>query len=232
MCVAHERQEYKHRKLEALAFGSLPAFHAVATLKMSYRVTIQDTASDSDWKQRIMKECARIDKPGAKPDPFAHSLSTILSAPSAKPQPVGGSQLSAASRSSRGSATASRVSAASRASAAAAPAPAVAPRASSQLSAAPRRAASELSVRSSQYSLRTPSTIRSDDPSAIARNKIAELELRLELERVVRLERENELEDQRRQTLEAESKLASQTKAKAAANPGAPGKAHQIALLG
>ena len=116
--------------------------------------------------------------------------------------------------------------------AAAAPAPAVAPRASSQLSAAPRKGASELSVRSSQYSLRTPSTIRTDDPSAIARNKIAELELRLELERVVRLERENELEAQRRQTLEAESKLASQTKAKAAASAGAPGKADQLALLG
>lgn len=204
---------------------------------MCYRVSMQGTQSDSDWKQRIMKECARLDKPGAKPDPFAHSLSTILSAPSTKPQPVSGSQLSAASRSSRGGSRASRapsaVAPAAAAPATAAPAPAVAPRASSELSAAPRRGASELSVRSSQYSLRTPSTIRTDDPSAIARNKIAELELRLELERVVRLERENELEAQRRQTLEAESKLATQTKSKpAAGTTGAPGRADQLALLG
>ena len=199
---------------------------------MAYRVPMQGTQSDSDWKQRIMKECARLDKPGAKPDPFAHSLSTILSAPSTKPpQPVGGSQLSAASRSSsRGGGAAGAPSAAAPATAV--PGPALVRRAGSELSAAPRRGASELSVRSSQYSQRTPSTIHTDDPSAIARNKIAELELRLELERVVRLERENELEAQRRQTLaEAESKLASQAKSQPAGT-GAPGRAHQLALLG
>ena len=42
-------------------------------------------------------------------------------------------------------------------------------------------------------SLRTPSSIRSSEPSAIARNKIAELQLRVELERVLRLQTEAEL---------------------------------------
>ena len=55
-------------------------------------------------------------------------------------------------------------------------------------------------------SWRTPSTIRSSEPSEIARNKIAELQLRLELERVLRLQRETELEDQRRKTAVEDSK--------------------------
>ena len=50
-----------------------------------------------------------------------------------------------------------------------------------------------------------PSTIRSSEPSAIARNKIAELQLRLELERVQRLERENELQAARLRTLKAQA---------------------------
>ena len=45
-----------------------------------------------------------------------------------------------------------------------------------------------MQVASTGISGRTPSSIRTADPSCIARNKIAELELRLELERVVRLD--------------------------------------------
>ena len=41
----------------------------------------------------------------------------------------------------------------------------------------------------------------SSEPSAIARNKIAELQLRVELERVVRLQREMELEQKRKDGL-------------------------------
>ena len=52
-------------------------------------------------------------------------------------------------------------------------------------------------------SWRTPSSIRSSEPSAIARNKIAELQLRVELERVLRLQKETELEQQRREKLSA-----------------------------
>ena len=219
---------------------------------MCYRVQAgATTQNDINWKQRVAKEESRIDRPpGAMPDPFAHSLSTILSqttlsAPGrAQPQLKGAgattgggsrpaSQLSAGGR-SRASAAGSRAhgrSAMGSAMGSAAPA------------APPRRAASQLSVAStgiSGISGRTPSSICTADPSCIARNKIAELELRLELERVVRLERENELEDQRRRTLVAEGKL--QEKADADAKPkaaagganmkSAPGRADQLAMVG
>ena len=52
---------------------------------------------------------------------------------------------------------------------------------------------SALSAAQSSISWRTPSSIRSSEPSAIARNKIAELQLRVELERVLRLQTEAEL---------------------------------------
>lgn len=64
---------------------------------------------------------------------------------------------------------------------------------------------SQLSAATS-LSWRTPSTIRSSEPSAIARNKIAELTLRLELERVLRLQRETELEAQRSENAKAKAK--------------------------
>lgn len=59
-----------------------------------------------------------------------------------------------------------------------------------------------------------PSTIRSSEASTVARNKIAELELRLELEKIKRLEREAELESLRSQELarEAASSIAGSTK--------------------
>jgi hypothetical protein len=53
-----------------------------------------------------------------------------------------------------------------------------------------------------------PSKIRSSEPSVIIRTKLAELQLKLELERVLRLERENELEQQRRINMELKSSLA------------------------
>jgi len=46
-----------------------------------------------------------------------------------------------------------------------------------------------------------PSTIRSSQPSTIARKKLAELQMRLQVERVKRLELENELENEKRMEL-------------------------------
>ena len=48
---------------------------------MCYRVQAGATVqNDIDWKQRVAKEEARIDRPpSAMPDPFKHSLSTRLS---------------------------------------------------------------------------------------------------------------------------------------------------------
>ena len=93
-------------------------------------------------------------------------------------------------------------------------------------------AAAEEDLTATRSILRTGQLACKDSEIHTHKKKIAELELRLELERVVRLERENELEAQRRQTLaEAESKLASQAKSQPAGT-GAPGRAHQLALLG
>ena len=63
-------------------------------------------------------------------------------------------------------------------------------------------------------SWRTPSSIRSSEPSAIARNKIAELQLRVELERVLRLQKEAELEAERREKVSALSGQQKQGAAK------------------
>lgn len=81
----------------------------------------------------------------------------------------------------------------------------------SQRSNQPGAAANDGDARSTlsgvtSLSWRTPSTIRSSEPSEIARNKIAELQLRLELERVLRLQRETELEAQRAQNLTLQAK--------------------------
>ena len=50
-----------------------------------------------------------------------------------------------------------------------------------------------------------PSTIRSSEPTVVARNKLAEVELRLELEKIKRLEKEAEYEAQRRKALISQS---------------------------
>ena len=220
---------------------------------MCYRVQAgATTQNDINWKQRVAKEESRIDRPpGAMPDPFAHSLSTMLSqttlsAPGrAQPRQKDGGGGGAGATTGGGTRPASQLSAGgrSRASAAQGRSAMGSAMGSAAPAAPPRRAASQLSVAStgiSGISGRTPSSICTADPSCIARNKIAELELRLELERVVRLERENELEDQRRRTLVAEGKL--QEKADADAKPkaaagganmkSAPGRADQLAMVG
>ena len=58
----------------------------------------------------------------------------------------------------------------------------------------------------SSLSWRTPSSIKTSDPTEIAHNKIAELKLRVELERVLRLQKEADWEQQR---LDALSEKAS-----------------------
>ena len=161
------------------------------------------TQANHCYAERISKEEERMKQRPVRPDPFENSLSTLLSQVHLDARlghnEGGGKAASELSRASKGSrsrggpAPPSEGSRASRA---------------SQRSAAPAAdARSQLSVRSSRASAlsqRTPSLIRSSEPSAIARNKIAELQLRVELERVARLEREHELELQRRERLAAQ----------------------------
>ena len=165
------------------------------------------TQANHCYAERISKEEERMKQRPVRPDPFENSLSTLLSQVHLDARlghnEGGGKAASELSRASKGSrarggpappSEGSRASRASQRSAAAA-APAAAD------------ARSQLSVRSSRASAlsqRTPSLIRSSEPSAIARNKIAELQLRVELERVARLEREHELELQRRERLAAQ----------------------------
>ena len=165
------------------------------------------TQANHCYAERISKEEERMKQRPVRPDPFENSLSTLLSQVHLDARlghnESGGKAASELSRASKGSrarggpappSEGSRASRASQRSAAAA-APAAAD------------ARSQLSVRSSRASAlsqRTPSLIRSSEPSAIARNKIAELQLRVELERVARLEREHELELQRRERLAAQ----------------------------
>ena len=159
------------------------------------------TQANHCYAERISKEEERMKQRPVRPDPFENSLSTLLSQVHLDARlghnEGGGKAASELSRASKGSrprggpAPPSEGSRASQRSAAAANAD----------------ARSQLSVRSSRASAlsqRTPSLIRSSEPSAIARNKIAELQLRVELERVARLEREHELELQRRERLAAQ----------------------------
>ena len=163
------------------------------------------TQANHCYAERISKEEERMKQRPVRPDPFENSLSTLLSQVHLDARlghnEGGGKAASELSRASKGSrprggpAPPSEGSRASRASQRSAAAPAAAD------------ARSQLSVRSSRASAlsqRTPSLIRSSEPSAIARNKIAELQLRVELERVARLEREHELELQRRERLAAQ----------------------------
>mmetsp|Transcript_43171 Transcript_43171/g.107657 ORF Transcript_43171/g.107657 Transcript_43171/m.107657 type:complete len:125 (-) Transcript_43171:318-692(-) len=71
----------------------------------------------------------------------------------------------------------------------------------SQLSQAPERSQLGGSRVSASTQWQPPSTIRSSEPSVVQRNKLAEVELRLELEKIKRLEKEAELELHRRQAL-------------------------------
>ena len=72
----------------------------------------------------------------------------------------------------------------------------------SQLSQAPEQRSQLGGSRvSASTAWQPPSTIRSSEPSVVQRNKLAEVELRLELEKIKRLEKEAELELHRRQAL-------------------------------
>ena len=159
------------------------------------------TQANHCYAERISKEEERMKQRPVRPDPFENSLSTLLSQVHLDARlghnEGGGKAASELSRASKGSRSRGG------------PAPPSEGSRASQRSAAAANAdaRSQLSVRSSRASAlsqRTPSLIRSSEPSAIARNKIAELQLRVELERVARLEREHELELQRRERLAAQ----------------------------
>ena len=134
---------------------------------MCYRVQAGATIqNDINWKQRVAKEEARVDRPpGAMPDPFAHSLSTILSqttlsAPGrTQPRQKAGGGGGAGATTGGGSRPASQLSAGGRSRASAAPSRASAAGSRAQgrsamgsamgsaaLAAPPRRAASQFSV--------------------------------------------------------------------------------------
>jgi len=150
------------------------------------------TQKDDHWRQRIKKEEARAQVDVTKPDPFAKSLSTLLHHHE-QPQAIKGKIATEAKRA--GEAPTRSAEGASK------------PRDGSQLSTisarqssiAPRTRAlpDDTSDLGSAMSYAAPSSIRSSEPSTIARNKIAELQLRLELERVMRLEKETALEAER-----------------------------------
>jgi hypothetical protein len=142
-------------------------------------------ASDCTWKDRIKKEQARLDGGGTFK---AYVRSTLLSdGPEWEPKPRPQTPSSSSSLSVR-SAVASFTKPTT-----------------SVLSS--KGAKSQLSVVRSSSSSGLPSTIRSSEPSAIVRTKLAELQLKLELERVLRLERENELEQQRQINMELKSSI-------------------------
>ena len=121
---------------------------------MCYRVQAGATIqNDTDWRQRVAKEEARLERPGAMPDPFAHSLSTMLSAtmlsaPS-RAQPKHKAGGGAVTTTTGGSRPASQLSAGGRSRASAAPSRASGRSAMGPAPAAPaRRAASQISVTS------------------------------------------------------------------------------------
>ena len=139
------------------------------------------------YMERVEKEISAWMEGPRRGDPFSQPPWAVDLPPQPKPKPTSSSVLSGGSRASRRS-SASGVSKAAAA------------------------ADDDDGVRSvlsavggqdglSTLSWRTPSSIRSSEPSAIARNKIAELQLRVELERVTRLQREMELEQQRKDGL-------------------------------
>jgi len=146
------------------------------------------------WRNRIKKEEARLE---GKVLPYVRStlLSDGSEAEPKPPPPVAGSSLLSDCSRASGFASAGSTAAPTAKSKSAI---SVARSKGSHVTAARSTAGSSISG--------LPSTIRSSEPSGIARNKLAELQLKLELERVLRLERENELEQQRRINLQLKSK--------------------------
>ena len=171
--------------------------------------------ADANYTERIRKEFfAEYNAKDKGRDPFATTLASLVggipenhesSTPAEAAAPTAAGPAAAKSRLSRVSSRpdrSSQLSAVERGSRRGGP--------SSQISATQQRTGSGIAAdddmqsrltMGTQLSWRTPSSIRSSEPSAIARNKIAELQLRVELERVLRLQKETELEQQRRENL-------------------------------
>jgi hypothetical protein len=169
------------------------------------------SSSDQVFAARIAKETAAFIEGPAERDPFAVSLSALVGgtgAQAARPRSVvsrASSQVESRS-SAQGSVRSrpsSQISIASGHSNALTRASGDASRLSGRIASDKR---SQLSAAASSLSWRTPSSIKTSDPTEIAHNKIAELKLRVELERVLRLQKEAEWEQQR---LDALSEKAS-----------------------
>ena len=165
------------------------------------------TQANHCYAERISKEEERMKQRPVRPDPFENSLSTLLSQVHLDARlghnEGGGKAASELSRASKGSRARAGRGAAERGQPRE-PRSKAALRRGGRQRRPTRGASSRCGARASALSQRTPSLIRSSEPSAIARNKIAELQLRVELERVARLEREHELELQRRERLAAQ----------------------------
>lgn len=174
-------------------------------------------AANAIMLERVKKEFSA--EYNVKPrDPFATTLASLVGGLSDEGRAPAPAAPKAGSKLSRASGAASRVDRSSQMSGSKTGGADRRSRLSgagaSQLSASQQRqpsAAAEDDMRSEITSVttaswRTPSSIRSSEPSAVARNKIAELQLRVELERVLRLQKETELEQQRREHLLTASK--------------------------
>lgn len=146
-------------------------------------------ANDCVWRDRIKKEQARLDGTGSFK---AYVRSNLLSdGPEWEPKPRPTTPSSSSSIKSSGASSVKPTT--------------------SVLSS--KGARSQLSVARTSSSTGLPSNIRSSEPSAIVRTKLAELQLKLELERVLRLERENELEQQRQLNMKLKSSIGSPAEA-------------------
>ena len=156
---------------------------------------IQQTANvqiDIGWRQRVAKERAIAGRPPPAQDPFAHSLSSIISndtsgieylqKPSGPPVPAHEDEYSGARHVKAHTVKQQRPASGSTASIGLSPGPKsveLSVAAASQLG-----GGSQASMRTpSAFSCRTPSAIRSTDPTELANNKLKEMELRVELER-------------------------------------------------
>mmetsp|Transcript_76 Transcript_76/g.245 ORF Transcript_76/g.245 Transcript_76/m.245 type:complete len:178 (-) Transcript_76:294-827(-) len=152
------------------------------------------------WSERIEKETRTWMEGERRRDPFATTLANLVGG-GPMPEPTGRGNRS------NGSDMGSRVS--HRSSTLASSALEARDELGSMIShrgggsQLARRPRSQLSAADGQSAIswRTPSSIRSSEPSEIARNKIAELQLRVELERVTRLQREMEFEKKRKDGL-------------------------------
>ena len=177
--------------------------------------TMPGGPSNAVWEEQFRKEFfAEVNAKGR--DPLATTLADLIGGlpeDTEKKRAAAAAAAAAPSGSRRGSSQLSAVSASKKSQLSGSQLSAAAKDKKSQLSKVSRRSQRETGDDDeglSMLSMRTPSSIRSSEPSAIARNKIAELQLRLELERVLRMEKEMEVEQQRKELLLA-SKGSSKT---------------------